>query len=222
MSDLDQLENTAINTPKPLSTDELKKRLGGQPFVRGDTVMLGQIDYALKKVMVGVGWDIPGADSDGVDVDCSVFLLNKEDKTREDSDFVFYNNLTGCDGAVEHMGDNRTGAGDGDDERVLIDLNAIPFDVQKMVFVISVYNADLRDQHIGLVNNLFIRLVNADTDIEIFRYPIVDVPVNKASAALIAGELVREGPAWMFTAKGELYEGTLGILATQYGMMVTG
>lgn len=222
MSDLDQLQNVSTPSLKVLSAEELKKRLGGQPYLRGDTVMLHQVDYALRKIVVGVGWDIPGADADGVDVDCSVFLLDKNDKTREDSDFIFYNNLTGCDGAVEHMGDNRTGAGDGDDERVLIDLNSIPFDVQKIVFVISIYNADLRDQHIGLVRNLFIRLVNADTEIEILRYPIIDVPVNKASAALIAGELVREGPAWMFAAKGDLYEGTLGILATQYGMMVTG
>ena len=221
-SDLDKLSDVRIVERKPLSDEELQKRLGGVPFVAGDTVHLSKVDYALKKLMIGVGWDIPGADTNGIDVDFSMFLLDKNDQTREDSDFVFYNNLTAQDGAVEHMGDNRTGAGDGDDERALIDLNALPFDVQKIVFVISIYDADMRDQNIGAIKNLFIRLVNADTDVELLRFPIVDMAAHKRSSALIAAELQREGPTWLFTARGEMIEGSLGTIATQYGILVTG
>lgn len=221
-SDLDKLSDVKIDAYKPLSDEELKKRLGGMPFASGDTVHLSKLDYALKKLMIGVGWDIPGVDPAGIDVDFSMFLLDKNDQTRDDSDFVFYNNLTGENGAVEHLGDNRTGAGDGDDERGLIDLNALPFDVMKIVFVISIYDAEMRDQNIAALKNLFIRLVNADTDVELLRFPMTDLSPNKLSSALIAGELVREGPTWLFTARGAVIDGSLGKMATQYGIMVTG
>ncbi len=221
-NDLDKLSNVQIDERKPMSDDELKKRLGGLPFASGDTVHLSKIDYALKKLMIGVGWDIPGIDNNGIDVDFSIFLLDKNDQTREDSDFIFYNNLTGENGAVEHLGDNRTGAGDGDDERVLIDLNALPFDILKIIFVISIYDAEMRDQNITALKNLFIRLVNVDTEIELLRFPIKELSENKLSSALVAGELVREGPTWLFTARGDVTSESLGKIATQHGIMVTG
>jgi tellurium resistance protein TerD len=223
MSDLAKLEELKSLERKTLSDDELKKRLGGAPFQPGESIVLSQIDYALKKVVVGVGWDVPGVDTGGIDVDCSVFILDKNDKTREDSDFVFYNNLSGGDNdAVMHLGDNRTGDGDGDDEQIAIDLQALSFDVLKLVFVISIYDYEMREQNLTMLRNLYIRLVNPDTQLELLRFPIDETTADKYSAAMIAGELVREGPSWLFTARGTFLPGGLGPIATSYGMMVTG
>lgn len=222
MSDLDKLDQVNDPTAKPLSDDELKKRVGGRLVAKGDLVHLSELDYTLKKLHIGVGWDIPGVDTAGIDVDCSLFLLDKKDQTREDGDFVFYNNLTTCEGGVTHTGDNRTGIGDGDDEAIIIDLQTLPFDVMKMVFVISIYDAEMRDQSMMMLRNAFIRIVNAESDRELLRFPITEDCQQKDSYAMAIAELTREGPVWMFNARGECLTGGLAKIATAYGMMVTG
>ena len=201
MSDLDQLGGVKIPARPPLTDEELKHRLGGAPYSAGDTVLLSKIDHVLKKITVGLGWDTPGIDDGGIDVDGSIFLLDKNDKTQEDSDFIFYNNSIGTKGAVEHLGDNRVGAGDGDDEQININLQALPFSVAKIVLVISIYDFEMREQNITMLDHL---------------------RQDKLCAAIIAGELVREGPSWLFTARGDAMPGGLGPIATGYGMMVTG
>lgn len=222
MSDLDQLGGVKIPARPPLTDEELKHRLGGAPYSAGDTVLLSKIDHVLKKITVGLGWDTPGIDDGGIDVDGSIFLLDKNDKTQEDSDFIFYNNSIGTKGAVEHLGDNRVGAGDGDDEQINIDLQALPFSVAKIVLVISIYDFEMREQNITMLDNIYIRLLNADTHMELVRFPINHLRQDKLCAAIIAGELVREGPSWLFTARGDAMPGGLGPIATGYGMMVTG
>lgn len=222
MSDLDKLGQVADAAAKPLSDAELKKRTGGREVAKGETVHLSELDHTLKTMHIGVGWDIPGVDSNGIDVDVSLFLLDKNDQTREDSDFIFYNNLTTCEGAVTHKGDNRTGIGEGDDEVILVTLSGLPFDVLKMVFVISIYDAEMRDQSVTLLRNCFIRIVNAESDRELLRFPIGEEFTQTDSYAIVMAELMREGPVWMFVAKGEPITGNLGKIATQYGIMVTG
>ena len=221
-SDLDKLSDLQVKDSVPITDEELKRRTSLHAISKGETVSLTQLDYSLKKMLIGVGWDIPGVDPAGIDVDFSVFLLDKNDQTREDSDFVFYNNMTGAEGAVQHTGDNRSGAGDGDDERIFIDLEALSFDVVKIVLVLSIYQADLRAQSLKMLQNCFVRLVNQETDQELVRYTITDTFENDLCYALVAGELVREGPLWLFHAKADQIEGGLGKIATQYGIMVTG
>lgn len=221
-NDLDRLDNVEYKETKPLTDEELKKRTGAHEISLGEEIHLSQLDYSLKKLLIGVGWDIPGVDPAGIDVDLSVFLIDKNDQTREDSDFVFYNNQSGANGAVTHTGDNRTGVGDGDDERVFLDLNEITFDVVKIVVVVSVYEADLRDQYIGMIRNAYVRLINQETNQEILRYNIKGEFDNKLVYALTVAEIVREGPVWLFKAQATETEGGLGKIATKYGIMVTG
>jgi tellurium resistance protein TerD len=185
-------------------------------------VSLNQLDYSLKTLMLGVGWDIPGIDPSGIDVDVSLFLLDKNDMTMEDSDFVFYNNMSDASKVVEHLGDNQSGFGDGDDERMVIKLPELSYNIMKIVVVLSVHDYEMRDQSLMMVRNPFMRLVNKETDEEILRYPIVEPFDNKLAGVVTIGEFIREGPVWMFKARADQDEGGLGKIATKYGMMITG
>lgn len=186
---------------------------------RGDSLDLSLKDPTLKKATIGVGWDLRAFEGEPIDLDFCVFLLDKRNVTRVDSDFVFYNNPVGSDGAVRHTGDSRTGAGDGDDEVVHINLQALPFDVSKIVFAISIYDLET-DSNLNFdrVRNVFFRLVNRDTGHELFRYEL-DSDMGQHSA-LVIGELERVGPKWVFHAQGESIEGGLTKLATRYGIIV--
>ena len=205
------------NTP---ALDPITRQIGHEKIKPGDTIDLKKLDYALKKIIVGVGWDLKGVDAAGIDIDASLFLLDKDGQTRMDEDFVFYNNLTAADSAVEHTGDNRTGAGDGDDETILMDLEALPFDIAKITFAISIHDADLREQNLTLVRNTYLRFVNQETGLEVMRYILDEAFTDKGTTALIVGSLVREGPKWMFEAQAEQIAGGLGKIATRYGIMV--
>ena len=118
-SDLDYLDDV----PEVASAHEPQNKIK-----TGEEVNLTFKDPTINEILVGVGWDLKKFDSKPLDLDVSMFLLNNQDKTRIDEDFVFYNNVIGSDGAVKHMGDSRTGAGDGDDEIMMINLNELPFD----------------------------------------------------------------------------------------------
>jgi tellurium resistance protein TerD len=173
----------------------------------------------LKEIVISAGWDHKMFEENPLDVDLSCFLLNKAEQTREDSDFVFYNNDKACEGAVRYMGDSRTGAGDGDDESIIIDLSALPFDVTKIVFTLTIYNALEKGQAFGLVRNLYMRLVNATDDNEICRYKL-DLEEFGGQIGIKVAELNREGPKWFLNALGEPISGGLGGIATQYGIIV--
>ncbi len=188
---------------------------------RGEQVNLTRIDPALKQVHVGVGWDVVGFDTEAPDLDCSVFLLDKKNKTRRDEDFVFYNNAKSDDGCVEHLGDNRTGAGDGDDETIRVKLDDVPYDVHHIIFVISIYDAGVRGHTFKNVRNCFLRIVNEDTKIELMRFNL-DVEFESApkATAVIVGSLMREGQNWFFDGIGTMEDGGLPKIATDYGITV--
>lgn len=186
----------------------------------GQEVNITAKDPTMSRVIIGMGWDMNSFDTEALDLDVSVFLLDKDEKTRIDEDFIFYNNLRGCDGAVKHNGDSRTGAGDGDDETILIDLKGIPFDVIKLIFALSVYKGEEKSQGVGMLRNAYIRLVNADTQVELLRYHLdKDLQDKEETGALIAS-LNREGPKWHFTPIAECVEGGLAKIAARYGLVI--
>jgi tellurium resistance protein TerD len=176
------------------------------------------VDPTVRKIIVGAGWDQKAMDEVPVDVDISVFLLDKNEKTRIDEDFIFYNNMTGCDGAIQHMGDSRTGAGDGDDETIFIDLNAIPFDVAKLMFVFSIYDEEMKGFKFNRLRNMFIRVVNKEDSSEIVRFPLDDEMLQ--DEVIFGAVLIREGPKWIFEALGKTMNGGLASVAKEYGLII--
>ena len=172
----------------------------------------------LKKVHVGLGWDERATDGADFDLDASAFLLKADGKVRSDADFIFYNQLRSQDGSVEHTGDNLTGGGEGDDEVVLVDLTKVPADVQKVVFTVTIHEAEQRRQSFGQVQNAFIRLVNADTNVEVARYDLTEDA--SVETAMIFGEIYRHNNEWKFGAVGQGYAGGLAAMCQQYGISI--
>lgn len=188
---------------------------------RGEQANLTRMDPTLRKITVGIGWDVIGFDSEAPDLDASVFLLDKSGKTRNDEDFIFYNNLKSANGEVEHRGDNRTGAGDGDDEVIFVDLISLPFDVISIAFVISIYDAGVREQSFKGVRNCFLRISNEETGIELMRFNLdKEFEEDSKATAVTVGSLLREGPNWFFEGTGKLEKGGLPKIATDYGIVV--
>ena len=187
-------------------------------IARGDELNITQKDPTMQEIMIGVGWDLKKFDSAPLDLDASVFLLDRNDKTREDSDFIFYNNLTGCDGAVKHLGDSRTGAGDGDDEMIMINLLGLPFDVAKVAFVLSIYDMEMKDHNFSMVKNVYFRVVNQNTQHELFRYELDEE--LEGNEGLLIGTLERVGTEWIFQAIGDTVKGGLGKMAEDYAIVV--
>ncbi len=186
---------------------------------KGDYIDLMDKVPSLKQISVGAGWDQKDFEEKKIDMDLSCFLLNKEDITRIDEDFIFYNNMAGCDGAAKHSGDNRTGAGDGDDESIFLDLNGIPFDVLKIMFVLSIYDEGLDGYNFNMVRNIFIRLVNKDDLREVIRLEIKEEDIKNGNV-LCPIALIREGPKWYAEALMKLGENGLGSIAKEYGIIV--
>ncbi len=184
----------------------------------GEEVNVTQKDPTINEVLIGVGWDLKKFDSTPLDLDVSMFLLNAQDKTRVDSDFIFYNNMIGSDGSVKHMGDSRTGAGEGDDEIMVLNLNELPFDISKISFVLSIYDMEFQGHDFSMVKNVYFRVVNNTNDNELFRYELDD-ELDK-NEGLIIGNLERIGAEWIFNAIGETVEGGLGKIADDYGMVI--
>lgn len=175
---------------------------------KGQKVDLTKGNSSLKRVMVGLGWDevnqkrgLFAPKPAPIDCDASAILLSVGDKLANKDDFVFYNNLKHKSGAVVHMGDNLTGAGDGDDEQILIDLRDVPQYVEKIVIAVTIYQARERSQHFGLIENAFIRIVDADTNKELCKFNLTDNYNGKT--AMIFGEVYRYNGEWKFSAIGE-------------------
>jgi tellurium resistance protein TerD len=183
---------------------------------KGGNVSLSKEAPGLTAVVVGLGWDARVTDGKDFDLDASVFITGEDGKVRSDADFVFYNNKTGADGAVEHQGDNRTGEGDGDDEQVKIDLSKVPADVKKLVFAVTIHEADDRGQNFGQVSNAFMRVINQDGDAELARYDLSED--YSTETALVFGELYRHGDEWKFKAVGAGFAGGLNALAASHGV----
>ena len=167
-------------------------------------------------MVIGLGSDVRATDGNAFDLDGSAFLLKADGKVRGDADFVFYNNLKSVEGAVAHSGDNRTGAGDGDDETVTINLAAVPANVERIAICVTIHEADARRQNFGMVQKAFVRCVNASGNTEIARFDLSED--GSAETAMVFGEVYRNGGDWKFKAVGQGFKGGLGPLASSFGV----
>ena len=186
---------------------------------KGQKVSLTKGNPGLKKVVVGLGWDVNQFDTGGdFDLDAAAFLLSDSGKVTKSEDFVFYGNLTHPSGSVEHMGDNRTGAGEGDDEQIRIELSKVPENLTKIAFTVTIYEPEQRRQNFGQVNNAFIRIYNEDTGEELLRYDLgEDFSIE---TAVVFGELYKNNGEWKFNAIGSGYQGGLAALCANFGVDV--
>ncbi len=164
----------------------------------------------LTKLMVGLGWDAAEPESGGflkklfsgkqdIDCDASVFVC-KGGKLTDKNDVVFFNNLKHKSGAIQHMGDNLTGEGEGDDEQIFVDLDKLPADYDKLIFVVNIYKAVDRKQHFGMIKNAFIRIVDNETGEELIHFNLSDNYDNML--AMVAGEVYKKNGEWKFNAIG--------------------
>ena len=183
---------------------------------KGGNVNLSKEAPGLSKVVIGLGWDPRATDGSAFDLDGSAFMLKADAKVRGDSDFIFYNNLKSTDGSVVHAGDNTTGSGDGDDEQLTIDLAAVPAEIDKVSFTVTIHEADARRQNFGMVSKAYIRCLNANGNAELARYDLSED--GSTETAMIFGELYRAGADWKFKAIGQGFKGGLGPLARSYGV----
>lgn len=184
---------------------------------KGQKVSLTKGNPGLKNVVVGLGWDVNQFDTGGdFDLDAAAFLLTDTGKVSRQEDFVFYGNLNHPSGSVQHMGDNLTGAGDGDDEQVKIDLSKVPENITKIAFTVTIYEPEQRRQNFGQINNAFIRIYNEDTGEELLRYDLgEDFSIETAA---VFGEVYKNGSEWKFNAIGSGFQGGLKALCAQYGV----
>ena len=186
---------------------------------KGQKVSITKDNPGLSKVVVGLGWDVNAFDTGGsFDLDTSAFLLTDSGKVSRQEDFVFFGNLTHPSGSVQHMGDNLTGAGEGDDEQIKIDLSTVPDNITRIAFSVTIYDAEIRRQNFGQVNNAFIRIYNETTGEEILRYDLgEDFSIETAA---VFGELYKNNGEWKFNAIGSGYQGGLAALCGNYGIDV--
>ena len=183
---------------------------------KGGNVNLSKEAPGLTRVIIGLGWDPRATDGAEFDLDGSAFLLKADGKVRADSDFIFYNNLKSTDGSVTHTGDNRSGAGDGDDEQLVVDLSKVPAEIDRLAVSVTIHEAESRNQNFGMVSRAYIRCLNADGEKELARYDLSED--GSVETAMIFGELYRAGSEWKFRAVGQGYKGGLGPLARSYGV----
>lgn len=188
-------------------------------LTKGQKVSLTKGNPGLKKIFVGLGWDVNAFDTGAAfDLDASAFLLAANGKVADSKDFVFYGNLKHPSGAVVHTGDNLTGEGEGDDEAIMVDLTMIPQNVMKIAFTATIYDAESRRQTFGQVNNAYIRIYDEVTGQELLRYDLgEDFSVE---TAVVFGELYRNNGEWKFNAIGSGYQGGLAALCGSYGIEV--
>lgn len=188
-------------------------------LTKGQKVSLTKGNPGLTKVMVGLGWDRNEYDTGGdFDLDAAAFLLTDSGRVSRSEDFVFFGNLKHPSGSVEHMGDNLTGEGEGDDEQIRVDLSAVPAGITKIAFTVTIYEAEARRQNFGQINRAFIRICNEATGEEMVRYDLgEDFSIETAA---VFGELYKHGDEWKFNAIGSGYQGGLAALCANYGVEV--
>ena len=180
-------------------------------LTKGGNAAIGSI----QKFNVGLGWDTNETDS-GIDfdLDASAFLLNSSGKVLSQSHFIFFNNLKSPEGCLEHTGDNLTGAGDGDDEILKVDLSKLPAGCEKITFVVTIHQADERRQNFGQVRNAYIRVYDPITNEVIVKYDLgEDFSIE---TAIEFGELYMKDGAWKFKAIGAGFAGGLQKFVDKY------
>ncbi len=185
---------------------------------KGGNVSLTKTDPGLTNAQIGLGWDARATDGAAFDLDSSVFLVGESGKVLSDSHFVFYNQKTSPDGAVVHAGDNTTGVGEGDDETISINLPGVDPQVQRIVFAVTIHEAEARKQNFGMVRNAFMRVMNKDSKTELARYDLSED--YSTETAMVFGEIYRHGAEWKFKAIGQGFAGGLRALASNHGVNV--
>lgn len=184
---------------------------------KGQKVDLTKTNPGLTKIMVGLGWDVNKYDGGGeFDLDAAAFLLGVNGRAASENDMIFYNNKADAAGSVQHMGDNKTGAGDGDDEVINIDLTKIPANIDKIDFTVTIFEADARNQNFGQVNNSYIRILNQDNGEELLHFDLgEDFSIE---TAVVVAELYRHNGEWKFNAIGQGFSGGLAALCRNFGL----
>lgn len=197
-------------------------------LTKGQKIDLTKGNAGLDTIMVGLGWDpVEQGKSGGLfgglfgsknaaDIDCDAsVLLLQDDRLKNQKDVVFFGNLKALNGAVQHTGDNLTGEGDGDDEQIIVKLKSIPTEYNRIVFVVNIYDAVKRNQHFGMIQNAFIRIVDCSTNQELLKYNLTDNYANQRT--LITGEIYRHNNEWKFAALGNATaDGSLGDIVNKY------
>ncbi|MCM3735844.1 TerD family protein [Bacillus cytotoxicus] len=186
---------------------------------KGQKVDLTKTNPGLSKVLVGLGWDTNKYDGQNdFDLDVSIFLVGANGKVGGGEDFVFYNNPIGANGSVQHLGDNRTGEGDGDDEAIKVDLKNVPAHIERICFTITIYDGEGRHQNFGQVSNSFVRILDEEKNTELIRYDLgEDFSIE---TAVVVGELYRHNNDWKFNAIGSGFQGGLAALCKNFGLDV--
>jgi tellurium resistance protein TerD len=187
-------------------------------LAKGGNVSLTKQAPGLTAVLVGLGWDARTTSGADFDLDASALMVGTSGKILSDAHFVFFNNLTSPDGSVEHMGDNLTGDGEGDDEEIKVNLDAVPAEVDKVIVAVSIYEAESRNQSFGQVRNAYIRVVNQADGAELARYDLSEDASSET--AMIFGEVYRNAGEWKFRAVGQGYSTGLGGIARDFGVNV--
>ncbi|SEF87508.1 tellurium resistance protein TerD [Thermomonospora echinospora] len=190
----------------------------GVSLAKGGNVSLTKEAPGLTAVTVGLGWDVRSTTGADFDLDASALLVDESGRVLSDQHFVFFNNLRSPDGSVEHTGDNLTGEGEGDDEQIKVNLSAVPAEAAKIVFPVSIHDADSRGQSFGQVRNAFIRVVNQADNSELARYDLTEDASTET--AMVFGELYRHGSEWKFRAIGQGYASGLAGVAKDFGVNV--
>ena len=186
---------------------------------KGQKVSLTKGNPGLKHIVVGLGWDTNKYDGGfDFDLDSAAFLLDENGKVNADTDFIFYNNLKHSSGAVEHLGDNLTGEGDGDDEQVKVDLRLVPQNISKIAFTVTIHEALERRQNFGQVSNSYVRVIDEDTNQELLNYELgEDFSIE---TAIVVCEIYRHNGEWKFNALGSGFEGGLEALCKNFGVNI--
>ncbi len=186
---------------------------------KGQKVDLTKGNPSLKKIMVGLGWDVNEFDSGAdFDLDAAAFMLDSRAKCPTEKEFVFYGNLEHNSGSVKHMGDNLTGEGEGDDEQIFVDLSMIPANIERIAFTVTIYDSDKRRQNFGQVSNAYVRIVDDATGTELIHYDLgEDFSIE---TAIVVGEIYKHNGDWKFNAIGSGFQGGLAALCGHYGIEV--
>jgi tellurium resistance protein TerD len=185
---------------------------------KGGNVSLTRGAPSLSRILVGLGWEARATTGYDYDLDASAFLLGENGKVKKDEDFIFYNQDRSQCGSVKHNGDNRTGAGDGDDESITIDLKKVPERIKRIVVSVTIFEAETRKQNFGQVHDAFMRIVNLENDIEIARFDLSEDYSTETS--MIFGEIYSHNEEWKFKAVGQGFEGGLESMCMQFGVSV--
>jgi tellurium resistance protein TerD len=185
---------------------------------KGGNVSLTKEAPGLTAVTVGLGWDVRTTTGTDFDLDASAIAVDASGRVFSDKHFIFFNNTTSPEQAIQHTGDNVTGEGEGDDEQIKVNLATLPPGIDKIVFPVSIYDAESRSQNFGQVRNAFIRIVNQAGETEIARYDLSEDAATET--AMVFGEMYRNGDEWKFRAVGQGYASGLAGIAQDFGVNI--